>query len=64
VEEPEPLYVDCRTCGSAVPTGLRLTIQIYELDPEEGRELTCPNCGTRDTYTKATFHILSTTIIR
>jgi RNase P subunit RPR2 len=58
--EPEPLYVNCRNCGSPVPTGLRLTSAVYEIEIEEQHELTCPNCGTVARYTKVAFHILPT----
>ncbi len=58
MEEPEPLYVDCRNCGLLVPAGFRLTAEVYELSLEDERSLTCPNCGVTSRYTKAEFHIL------
>ncbi len=57
-EVPEPLFVTCRNCGSPVPSGLRLTVQVYEIEVEQEHELTCPNCGTVARFTKAAFHIL------
>lgn len=59
MEDPEPLYVSCRKCGSAVPTGLRLTSKVYEIKVDAAHRLTCPGCGNIASYTKAEFHILS-----
>lgn len=58
MEEPEPMYVTCRSCASPVPTGHRLTGKIYEISITQRYELTCPTCGTLATYMKAEFHIL------
>ncbi len=58
MEDPEPLYVTCRFCGSPVPTGLRLTSAIYEIRVSVGYELTCPSCGKTAKYTKVDFHLL------
>lgn len=58
MEDPDPLYVDCRNCGSAVPTGFRLTAAVYEIMVGTRHDLTCRHCGTMASYTKAEFHIL------
>ncbi|MBI3975747.1 MAG: hypothetical protein HY334_05075 [Armatimonadetes bacterium] len=57
MDEPELLYVTCRSCASPVPTAFRLTAAVYEIDIDQGHELTCPTCETVATYTKIDFHI-------
>jgi len=61
METQELLYVTCRSCSSPVPTGLPLTGAVYEIPLEQPYKLTCPNCGTAASYTKAQFHILAQT---
>ncbi len=61
MEAQESLYVTCRSCSSQVPTGLPLTSAVYEIPVDQPHKLTCPNCGTTATYTKAQFHILAQT---
>lgn len=56
-EQFEALYVTCRSCAAQVPTGMQLTGAVYEIPADKGHEFTCPHCGTKATYTKATFHI-------
>ncbi len=60
MDDPEPLYVTCKTCAGPVPTGMGLTGRIYEIPLSKDYELTCPTCGAVTTYTKAEFHMLAT----
>ncbi len=60
MDDPEPLYVTCKTCARPVPTGVGLTGRIYEIPLSQGYELKCPTCGAMTTYTKAEFHMLAT----
>lgn len=59
MDEPEQLYVTCRSCVSPVPTTFRLTAAVYEIDVEQGHDLTCPTCGATASYIKVAFHILA-----
>lgn len=60
MDDPEPLYVTCKTCARPVPTGVGLTARIYEVPLSQGYELKCPTCGAVKTYTKAEFHMVAT----
>jgi hypothetical protein len=64
LEQPELLYVTCRTCSSPVPTGIHLTSAVYEIPPKEGHLLTCLRCGAVASYRKSEFRILSESLER